>query len=385
MVTLPLYLDCHATTPVDPRVWAAMVPYFQEQFGNAASGSHGYGWQAQGAIAQARETIARTINAQAEEIVFTSGATEANNLAIKGVAEAHLQKGRHLVTVATEHQAVLGPCGYLEKLGFEVTYLPVDSQGLVCLETLEASVRPDTVLVSVMAANNEIGVLQPLAAIGEICQRHGVLFHSDGAQAIGKIPLDVEACHLDILSLTAHKIHGPKGIGALYVRRRPRFPLAAQIHGGGQENQYRPGTLPTAQIVGLSQAIALAHNLQREEQAHLKTLRTILWEHLRPLPGVTLNGHWEQRLAGNLHITVSGVSGGVLLKAINQVAAVSSGSACSSGQGKPSHVLLALGRPPREAAASLRFGLGRGHTKAQIEAIAPQICEIIAKVRHNGT
>ena len=277
----PIYLDCNATTPIDPQVLDAMLPYFTEHFGNPASINHLYGWEAEAAIKKAREIIAQGINATPEEIIFTSGATESNNLAIKGVAEAYFNQGRHLITVKTEHNAVLDPCHYLETLGFEITYLPVKSDGLVDLAELKTAIRPDTILVSIMAANNEIGVIQPLAEIGKLCHEQGILFHTDAAQAIGKIPLDVQQMNLDLMSLTAHKIYGPKGIGALYVRRRnPRVKLAAQLHGGGHERGLRSGTLATPQIVGFSKALELALSQQKTETQRLIQFRNLLWDQL---------------------------------------------------------------------------------------------------------
>jgi cysteine desulfurase len=288
----PIYLDNHATTPVDERVLAAMLPYFKEHFGNPASINHLYGWEAEAAVKQARENIASAINASSEEIIFTSGATEANNLAIKGVAEAYFQKGRHIITVATEHNAVLDPCEYLRSLGFDITILPVQPDGLINLTELETAFRPDTILVSIMAANNEIGVLQPLAEIGVICREHQVLFHTDAAQALGKIPLDVEAMKIDLLSVTAHKIYGPKGIGALYVRRRnPRVNLAPQLHGGGHERGMRSGTLYTPQIVGFGKAVELAIAQMPTETERLTNLRQRLWEKMSPIGDIFLNGH----------------------------------------------------------------------------------------------
>ncbi|MGL5193187.1 MAG: cysteine desulfurase family protein, partial [Chroococcales cyanobacterium] len=280
----PIYLDCHATTPVDQRVMEAMLPYFTDYFGNPASINHQYGWEAEAAIQQARETLADAIHATPEEIIFTSGATEANNLAIKGVAESYFQKGRHIITVKTEHNAVLDPCAYLETLGFEITYLPVQSDGLLDLSELETALRADTVLVSVMAANNEIGVLQPLKEIGLLCKERGVIFHSDAAQAIGKIPLDVQEMQVDLMSLTAHKIYGPKGVGALYVRRRhPRVKIAPQIHGGGHERGLRSGTLYVPQIVGFAKAVGLGLAEMESEGDRLMTLRQRLWEQLQSL------------------------------------------------------------------------------------------------------
>ncbi|RZM77287.1 cysteine desulfurase family protein [Leptolyngbya iicbica] len=378
----PIYLDCHATTPVDPQVVEAMLPFFTEHFGNPASVGHFYGWEAEAAVQQARNIIATGLNAAPEEIVFTSGATEANNLAIKGVAEAYFSQGRHIVTVATEHSAVLDPCRYLETLGFEVTYLPVGSDGLVAVEELARSLRDDTILVSVMAANNEIGVLQPLADIGQCCHERGVLFHTDAAQAIGKIDLDVQAQHIDLLSLTAHKVYGPKGIGALYVRQRqPRVTLAAQLHGGGHERGRRSGTLYTPQIVGLGKALELAWASQASEQARLGEMRDRLWQALQDLPGVQLNGHPTQRLAHNLNLSVAGVDGQALLLGLKNVVALSSGAACSSTSTAPSHVLKALGHTDDLAYASLRFGLGRFNTPAEMDQVAQACRETIAALR----
>lgn len=374
----PIYLDCHATTPVDPQVVEAMLPFFTEHFGNPASMTHQYGWEAEAAVKRSRTIIAEGINTSPEEIVFTSGATEANNLAIKGVAEAYFNKGRHIVTVQTEHSAVLDPCAYLETLGFEITYLPVKTDGLVDLNTLERSLRTDTVLVSVMAANNEIGVLQPLAEIGQRCRDRGILFHTDAAQAIGKIPLDVQAQSIDLLSMTAHKIYGPKGIGALYVRRRqPRVKLAPQLHGGGHERGLRSGTLYTPQIVGLGKALELAWQSQSTEQQRIKELRDRLWHSLKDLPGMHLNGHSNQRLAGNLNISLDGIDGQALLLGIRNIAAISSGAACSSTKTAPSHVLKALGHTDTLAYASLRFGIGRFNTPDEINRVAQQCRETI--------
>lgn len=378
--TRPIYLDCHATTPVDERVLAAMLPYFQTRFGNPASG-HTYGWEANAAVEQARRDVATAIGASPEEIVFTSGATEANNLALKGVAEALHHRGRHLITVATEHRAVLDPCRYLESIGFSVTVLPVQADGLVDITLLEQALRPETILVSVMAANNEIGVLQPLADIGALCRRHGVLFHTDAAQAIGKRPLQVDALQVDLLSLTAHKLYGPKGIGALYRRQRPAVPLAPQLHGGGQEAGLRAGTLATPLIVGLAQAVSLALAELTEEQTRLQQLRDRLWQRLQAIPGVLLNGHPQHRLAGNLNVSIAGVDGARLLLALRSHVAVSSGSACSTGRPEPSHVLLALGRNRALASASLRFGLGRFTTEAEIDTVADLLETVIPELR----
>jgi len=374
----PIYLDCHATTPVDERVLEAMLPYFRESFGNPASVGHLYGWEAESAVKLAREAIATAINATPEEIVFTSGATEANNLAIKGIAEAYHQTGRHIITVQTEHSAVLDPCTYLQSLGFEVTYLSVKSDGLIDLQELEQAIRADTILVSVMTANNEIGVLQPIAEIGQICRDRSphqqVLFHTDAAQAIGKIPLDVMAMNIDLMSLTAHKIYGAKGIGALYVRRRhPRVNLAPQLHGGGHERGMRSGTLYTPQIVGFAKALEIAIASQVEEQQQVLSLRKHLWEHLSNLENISLNGHPTQRLEGNLNVSFQGINGQALILALQPIVAVSSGSACSSTKTAPSHVLKALGHSHELAYASIRFGIGRFNTLEEIEIVAKHV------------
>lgn len=360
-----------------------MLPYFTEAFGNPASQSHLYGWEAKAAVDQARDAIATAINATPAEIIFTSGATEANNLIIKGVAEAYHHQGRHLVTLATEHRAVLEPLDYLTSVGFEVTVLPVQGDGLVDLDEFTAALRSDTILVSVMAANNEIGVLQPLAEIGEICRSRHILFHTDAAQALGKIPLDVEAMQIDAMSLTAHKLYGPKGIGALYVRRRtPRVQLAPQLHGGEQERGRRSGTLYTPQIVGFGAAIQLALEHQVEETERLQMGRDRLWEQLQVLPGIQLNGHPHQRLAGNLNVSIEGVDGATLLRELQGAIAVSSGSACTSAQPKRvSHVLTALGHSPSLARASLRMGLGRSTTVAEIDLAAGAIVQAVKKLR----
>lgn len=384
----PIYLDYQATTPMDERVLAAMIPYFTQFFGNSSS-QHLYGWEADSAIKQARSAIAESINGTAEEIIFTSGATEANNLAIKGVAEAYFHRGKHLITVQTEHRAVLDPCRYLESLGFEVTYLGVDAEGLINLTQLEESIRPDTILVSVMAANNEIGVLQPLATIGEICHRHQVLFHTDAAQAIAKIPLDVEKMQIDLISFTAHKIYGPKGIGALYIRKKnPKVAIAKrhcviapQIQGGGQEQGLRAGTLYTPQIVGFAKAISLGLAELEQEGQRQQVLRDKLWNAINILDGIYLNGHFRDRLPGNLNISIEGVKGTSLLLALQPLIALSSGSACSASSANPSHVLTALGRSKNLAKASLRLGLGRFTTSEEIDRAAEQIIKTIKSLR----
>jgi cysteine desulfurase len=380
----PIYLDCHATTPLDERVLEAMLPYFKQHFGNPASSSHIYGWEAEAAVQRARSILADAIHATPEEIVFTSGATEANNLAIKGVAEAYFSKGRHIITVQTEHNAVLDPCQYLQSLGFEVTYLPVQPDGLINLTELEKAIRPDTILVSVMAANNEIGVLQPLAEIGAICRQREVLFHTDAAQAIGKIALDVEGMKIDLMSLTAHKVYGPKGIGALYVRRRnPRVRLSPQIHGGGHERGMRSGTLCTPQIAGFAKAVELGQAERETESRRLTQLRDRLWQPLSQLEGIHLNGHPTQRLSGNLNISVEDVDGSALLLGLQSVVAVSSGAACSSVKTAPSHVLLALGHSEQLAYASVRFGIGRCNTADEMDCIAQHTIATIQSLRQS--
>jgi len=382
MVNSPIYLDCHATTPVDPRVLEEMLPYFTEVYGNPASVTHAYGWTAEAAVKQSRGRIAAAIGADPTEIIFTSGATESNNLAIKGVAEAYFNRGKHLVTVETEHRAVLDPLNYLETLGFDVTRLPVQRNGLVDLDQLAAALRPDTILVSVMAANNEIGVLQPLEAIGQLCHDRQILFHTDGAQAIGKIPLSVQTQNIDLLSLTAHKIYGPKGIGALYVRRKnPRVQLVPQLHGGGQERGWRSGTLPVPQIVGFGTALEIALKEQEAENDRLRGLRDRLWQSLQVLDGVYLNGDLQHRLAGNLNISIEGIQGQALLLALQPHLAISSGSACTTAKVEPSHVLQALGRSRALSLASLRFGLGRFTTLEQIETAAQITIETIQSLR----
>ncbi|MEH1962749.1 MAG: aminotransferase class V-fold PLP-dependent enzyme [Nostoc sp.] len=386
MFIRPIYLDCHATTAVDERVLAAMLPYFTEHFGNPSSISHVYGWEAEAAVKQTREILAAAINATPEEIVFTSGATEANNLAIKGVAEAYFKKGQHIITVATEHSAVIDPCNYLKSLGFEITILPVQKDGLIDLTEFKKALRPETILVSVMAANNEIGVLQPLAEIGEMCRDElgdrNIIFHTDAAQAIGKIPLDVQAMKIDLMSLTAHKVYGPKGIGALYVRRRnPRVQLAPQQHGGGHERGMRSGTLYTPQIVGLGKAVEIALAEQATEIQRLTQLRQSLWEQIKQIEGIHLNGHPQERLAGNLNISVEGVDGAALLLGLQPVMAVSSGSACSSATTAPSHVLTALGHSEQLAYASVRFGIGRFNTQEEIDIVAKHAIATIESLR----
>ena len=359
-----------------------MLPYFTEHFGNPSSISHVYGWEAEAAVKKARKTIAAAINASPEEVIFTSGATEANNLAIKGVAEAYFAKGQHIITVQTEHSAVIDPCNYLKTLGFQITFLTVQKDGIINLNELEKAFREDTILVSVMAANNEIGVLQPLTEIGAICRERNILFHSDCAQAIGKIPLDVQGMNIDLMSLTAHKLYGCKGIGALYVRRRnPRVNLASQLHGGGHERGIRSGTLYTPQIVGFGKAVEIALQNQTTENELITQLRQRLWEQISQLKGIHLNGHPTQKLAGNLNVSVEGVDGSALLLGLQSVMAVSSGSACSSISTSASHVLTALGHPEKLAYASVRFGIGRFNTVEEINKVAEHFVSTVESLR----
>jgi cysteine desulfurase len=357
-----------------------MLPYFTDQYGNAGS-AHFYGWEAEAAIKQSRKIIAEVLGANPGEIIFTSGATEANNLAIQGVAEAYFSQGKHLITVATEHQAVLAPCRYLESLGFTVTYLPVQPDGLLNLNELEKAILPETILVSVMAANNEIGVLHPLEAIGKICRHHGILFHTDAAQAIAKIPLNVDQLNIDLLSFTGHKIHAPKGIGGLYRRENPGVRLTPQLWGGGQEGGLRGGTLPVPLIVGLAKALEIAMENLESEGDRQRALRHHLWQGLAKIPGVVLNGDYEQRLPGNLNISISNVEPKDLLKALQPHLALSSGSACSSYRTEASHVLYALGRDKTSAQASLRFGISRFTTREEINQAIVIVTDTVEKLR----
>jgi cysteine desulfurase len=381
-VEAPIYLDHHATTPCDPAVVEAMLPWLTRDFGNAASRAHTFGWSADAAVERARRQVAALIGASPKEIVFTSGATEANNLALKGVAESYAARGRHLVTCTTEHKAVLDPCDWLVTRGFEVTRLGVGADGLLDLADLEAALRPDTLLVSVMAANNEIGTLAPLERIGALCRARGVFLHTDAAQAAGKVPLDVHAQRLDLVSFTAHKLYGPKGIGALYVRRRdPQVRLAAQMHGGGHERGLRSGTLPVHQIVGFGEACALAATHLEADATRLSTLRDRLWAQLREVPGARLNGAAAPRLPGNLNVSFDGVEAEALLIALRPVVALSSGAACASATLEPSHVLRALGLDEERAHGSLRFGLGRGTTDDDVERVATAVVRAVEAVR----
>jgi cysteine desulfurase len=377
----PIYLDYQATTPCDPRVVEAMLPYFTERFGNPHSRNHYYGWEAEEAVEKAREEVASLIGADAKEIVFTSGATESNNLAIKGVAYFNRAKKNHVITVVTEHKCVLDSCRHLEQDGFQVTYLPVQQNGLIRLADLEAAITEQTVLVSVMAANNEIGVIQPLAEIGALCRQHGLFFHTDAAQAVGKIALDVNAMNIDLMSISGHKIYGPKGIGALYVRRRPRVRLQALINGGGQERGMRSGTLPTPLCVGLGEACRIAGEEMVAEAARLTALRERFLDGIRArLPETYLNGDALQRLPGNLNISFAFVEGEGLMMGVKDIA-VSSGSACTSASLEPSYVLRALGVDAEMAHTSLRIGLGRFTTEAEVDYAIDHIAEAVSRLR----
>ncbi|MGH9510009.1 MAG: IscS subfamily cysteine desulfurase [Terriglobales bacterium] len=381
-VKLPIYMDNHATTPMDPRVLEAMLPYFCEKFGNAASRNHPFGWAAEEAVEEARERIAKLIGATAKEIIFTSGATESNNLAIKGAAEMYREKGNHIITCVTEHKAVLDTCKRLEKNGYRVTYLPVQADGRIDLEDLKRAIDDKTILVTIMTANNEIGVLQPVEEIGKICKERGVLFHSDAVQAVGKVPVDVNKMNASLLSLTAHKLYGPKGVGALYVRRKnPRVQLAAIIDGGGHERGMRSGTLNVPGIVGFGKACELAMQEMPEETKRLAALRDRLRDRLsKELDEVFVNGSQEHRLPGNLNMSFAYVEGESLLMGISDVA-VSSGSACTSATLEPSYVLKALGTGDDLAHSSIRFGIGRFTTEAEIDYVADRMADVVKKLR----
>ena len=378
---LPIYMDYHATTPVDPRVVEAMSPYFTENFGNAASRNHAFGWRAEEAVGSARGQIAGLIGAVSREIVFTSGATESNNLAIKGVAEMQAERGNHIVTCATEHRAVLDTCRRLEKQGCRVSYLPVQRDGLVDLEKVRRALSDKTILVSIMYANNEIGVIQPIAEIGRMARDHGVLFHVDAAQAVGKIPLDVERDQIDLMSFTAHKMYGPKGIGALCVRRKPRPRLSPQMDGGGHERGMRSGTLNVPGIVGFGRACELCQTEMNEEAARLGSLRDKLKDGiLSRIADASINGSLEHRLGHNLNVSFAHVDGESLLMGLNDIA-VSSGSACTTDLPEPSHVLQALGVKNELAHSSLRFGLGRFNTEEEIDYAIGRVAEVVSRLR----
>lgn len=378
----PIYLDYSATTPVDPRVAAKMCTYLTPdgEFGNPASRSHVFGWHADDAVEAARADVAALIGADPKEIVWTSGATESNNLAIKGAAQFYKGKGKHIVTCKTEHKAVLDTCRHLEREGFEVTYLDPESNGLVTLAKLEAALRPDTILVSIMHVNNEIGVVQDVTAIGKLLRSKGILFHTDAAQSAGKVAIDVNSMNIDLLSLSAHKVYGPKGIGALYVRRKPRVRLEAQMHGGGHERGMRSGTLPVHQCVGMGEAFRLAKAEMAQESERIRMLRDRLYNGLKGIEEVYVNGDLSQRIAGNLNISFNYVEGESLIMALKEIA-VSSGSACTSASLEPSYVLRALGRNDELAHSSIRFTLGRFTTEEDVDYTIKLVKEKIGKLR----
>jgi len=376
----PIYLDYSATTPVDPRVAQKMIPYLTEHFGNPASRSHAFGWEAETAVEEARGHVAALLNADPKEIIWTSGATEGNNLAIKGAANFNKSKGKHIITQKTEHKATLDTVRELERQGFEATYLDPEQNGLVDLEKFKAAIRPDTILVSIMMVNNEIGVIQPIAEIGEICRAKGIVFHCDAVQAAGKIEIDLQKLKVDLLTVTAHKVYGPKGIGALYVRRKPRVRIEAQIHGGGHERGFRSGTLATHQIVGMGEAFRLAKLEMATENERIRRLRDRLWNGIKDLEEVYVNGDMERRTPHNLNVSFNFVEGESLIMAIKDVA-VSSGSACTSASLEPSYVLRALGRSDELAHSSIRFTLGRFTTEEEIDYAVQLIRDKIAKLR----
>ena len=376
----PIYLDYSATNPCDPRVVDAMIPWLREHFGNPASRSHAWGWEAEAAVEKAREQIADLIGADPREIVWTSGATESNNLALKGAANFYKSKGKHIITVKTEHKAVLDTCRELERQGFDCTYLDVQADGLVDMEVLKSAIRPDTILVSVMFVNNEIGVVQDIAAIGTLCREKGIIFHVDAAQATGRIDIDMATLPVDLMSLTAHKTYGPKGIGALYVRRKPRVRLEAQMHGGGHERGMRSGTLPTHQCVGMGEAYRIAKLEMHEENKRIRSLQQRMLNGLKDVEEVFLNGHADKRVPHNLNMSFNYVEGESLIMGIKGLA-VSSGSACTSASLEPSYVLRALGRSDELAHSSLRMTIGRWTTEEEIDYAVGTIKENVAKLR----
>ena len=377
---LPIYLDYSATTPVDPRVAEKMIPYLTEHFGNAASRSHAYGWTAEKAVEEARAHVAALIGADPKEIVWTSGATEGNNLAIKGAANFYKTKGKHIITQRTEHKAVLDTVRELERHGFEATYLEVEENGLVSVEKFKAAIRPDTILASIMMVNNEIGVIQPVWEIGEICREKGIIFHCDAVQGAGRIEIDLSKLKADLLTITAHKIYGPKGIGALYIRRKPRVRIEAQIHGGGHERGFRSGTLPTHQIVGFGEAARLAKQEMGTESERVRALRDKLWNSIKDMEEVYVNGDLERRIPHNLNVSFNFVEGESLIMAVKDIA-VSSGSACTSASLEPSYVLRALGRSDELAHSSVRITLGRFTTEEEVNYAAALIRRKVEKLR----
>jgi cysteine desulfurase len=380
MTTRPIYLDYSATTPVDPRVVEKMVPWLYENFGNPASRSHSFGWESEDAVERAREEVAKLVNADPREIVWTSGATESDNLAIKGAANFYAERGKHIITVKTEHKAVLDTCRELERQGFEVTYLDVKDNGLIDLDVFKAALRPDTVLVSVMMVNNEIGVIQDIETLGEIFREKGIIFHVDAAQATGKVEIDLQKLKVDLMSFSAHKTYGPKGIGALYVRRKPRVRIEAQMHGGGHERGFRSGTLATHQIVGMGEAFRLAREEMGTENERIRMLRDRLWAGLSQIEEVYLNGDMDQRVPHNLNVSFNYVEGESLIMAIKELA-VSSGSACTSASLEPSYVLRALGRNDELAHSSIRFTLGRFTTEQEVDYTIELLKSRVGKLR----
>lgn len=380
MMKFPIYLDYSATTPVDPRVAAKMIPWLTEHFGNPASRSHAYGWEAEKAVEDARAEVAALVGADSKEIIWTSGATESNNLAIKGAAQFYKSKGKHLITLKTEHKAVLDTVRELERQGFEATYLDVQENGLVDLDALRAAIRPDTIVVSVMMVNNEIGVIQPIAEIGELCREKGIVFHVDAAQATGKVAIDLSALKVDLMSFSAHKTYGPKGVGALYVRRKPRVRLEAQMHGGGHERGLRSGTLATHQIVGMGEAFRIAREEMGAENERIRMLRDKLLSGLQDIEAVFVNGDLDSRVPHNLNISFAYVEGESLIMAIKDIA-VSSGSACTSASLEPSYVLRALGRNDELAHSSIRFSIGRFTTEEEVDYTIKLLHEKIGKLR----
>jgi len=376
----PIYFDNSATTPVDPRVVDKMVPWLYEHFGNPASRSHAYGWEAEEAVEQARVQVAELVHADPREIIWTSGATESDNLALKGAAHFYSGRGKHIITVKTEHKAILDTCRELERQGFELTYLDVQENGLLDLDAFRQALRPDTILVSVMHVNNEIGVIQDIAAIGEICRDKGIVFHVDAAQSAGKVEIDLQTLKVDLMSFSAHKIYGPKGIGALYVRRKPRIRLEAQMHGGGHERGFRSGTLATHQIVGMGEAFRIAREEMAEERVRIGALRDRLWAGLSQIEEVYLNGDTQQRIPHNLNVSFNYVEGESLIMAIKELA-VSSGSACTSASLEPSYVLRALGRNDELAHSSIRFTLGRFNTEQDVDFAIELLKARVGKLR----
>ncbi len=377
---LPIYMDYSATTPVDPRVTEAMIPWLTEKFGNPASRSHAFGWEADAAVERARSQVAALVNADPREIVWTSGATESNNLALKGAAHFYQGKGKHIVTMMTEHKAVLDTVRELERQGFSASYLSPEPDGLLDLERFKAALRPDTILASVMLVNNEIGVIQDIAAIGEICRERGIIFHVDAAQATGKVVIDLQQLKVDLMSFSAHKTYGPKGIGALYVRRKPRVRIEAQMHGGGHERGMRSGTLPTHQIVGMGEAFRIAQEEMATENERIRMLRDRLWRGISSMEEVHLNGDMEQRVPHNLNASFNYVEGESMIMAVKDVA-VSSGSACTSASLEPSYVLRALGRSDELAHSSIRFSVGRFTTEAEVDFVVKLLHDKIGKLR----